>query len=134
MRELSFAVSGFLVASLVPAVLIAAFTPLSGKYDIENIQASFLFAWIWCLSFVLVLGVPAFLLLRRYRPGHWFLVMLVGGLLGVFVSILVRLPSGPPLSDFVSTVPLAAMSSLVFYAIWREGLPRSSPPATGTSQ
>lgn len=117
------AAAGFLVAPVVPAVAFSLLYPLAG-FEIISILASFAVYYPYSATAVLLLGLPAFLALRPFRPGNWWSVMSVGFLLGVLVAIILRLPSTilHP-EDFIVTGPIAAISALVFWLIWKRGAP-----------
>jgi hypothetical protein len=120
LREVKFAALGFLAASAVPPALMAVASPLSGERDIVSVAGSFAVAYPFSAFFVVVLGLPAFLILQRFRPGRWWSVLIVGFLLGGPVAIAVR--GHLYLPDLWIDGPLAAASALVFWLIWRRGL------------
>ncbi|WP_395020838.1 hypothetical protein [Dongia sp.] len=117
-RELVAIAVGFVVAAAVPPALMVYGSPLNGDRAMSSIEG-FLVVYLFALSFVVVLGVPAFLLLRPFRPGHWWSVAAAGGLLGICASALFRL-SWPGPSDFMMGY-LGGLTTLVFWLIWAIG-------------
>jgi hypothetical protein len=128
MKETDAALIGFGTASVVPAAVMissmAISLPLSGWYDIGDILGTFALLYMFSLMATVFLGVPAFLLLRPFRPGHWWSVLAAGFILGVIVTVILRLPGQPDPHDFITYGPLGALTVLVFWLIWR----RSAPP------
>ena len=124
MREGVAAAVGFFAASIFPAVVLSVAAPLDGKLSISSAAISFVVAYPFSAAFALLLGIPTFLLLRRFGPGTWWAVLAIGFVLGILVSIMVRLPSQPNPHDFLVDGPLAAGSALVFWLIWRRGARR----------
>ena len=112
---------GFLAAAIIPAAVLSVVAPLSGKLSVSSALGSFLGFFPFSAAAVIVFGMPAYLLLRRFGPGNWWSVLAVGFLLGVPVAIALRLPGRPDFRDFLTTGPLAAASTLVFWLIWRRG-------------
>jgi len=119
MRETTAAIVGFLVASIIPGATISALWPIDGTHRIGSILSTFAVAYPFSVVAVIFLGLPAFLLLRPFRPGHWWSVLAVGFLLGAMVSVIVRLPSVPNFSDFFRYGPIGALAAYVFWLIWK---------------
>jgi hypothetical protein len=117
-RELIATFVGFVVAAAIPAGIVVSDPP--GRYE-DFSMGWFAVVYAFSFGFVAILGVPAFLLLRPFGPGHWWSVASAGTLLGLGVSSLFRLPSGPDWHDFVMTGPLSGLSALTFWLIWRYG-------------
>ena len=95
MRQSTATVIGFVAASIFPAAMLSLWAPLSGKLSVGSVVGSFVVAYPFSAVFTVLFGLPAFLLLRRLRPGRWWSVLAVGFLLGIPVGIVIRLP-GPP--------------------------------------
>jgi hypothetical protein len=122
MRESVAAVVGFVAASVFPPVVLSFGWPLSGRFDIVSAAIGVVVLYPFSAAFTFLLGVPAFLLLRRFAPGRWWAVLAVGFVLGILVSIAMRLPSRPDPRDFLVDGPLAAGSALIFWLIWRRSV------------
>ena len=121
MRESAAAAVGFLAASIFPAAVLSVMAPLNGELSISSAAVTFLAAYPFSAAFTFLFGIPTFLLLRRFGPGKWWSVLVVGFLLGALVSVVVRLPGRPNPHDILLDGPLAAGSALVFWLIWRRG-------------
>ena len=121
MRQGTATVIGFVAASILPAAMLSVWAPLSGTPSIASVAASFVVAYPFSAGFTLLLGLPAFLFLRRFAPGRWWSVLAVGFLLGIPVGIIIRLPGPPNPNDMLVHGPLAAGSTLLFWLIWRLG-------------
>src|SRR5262245_49447155 len=94
-RELVAIVIGLLVAAIVPVLIIGISSLFDGDYKPGSpIAAPLLIFFAFSLLFVIVLGMPAFLVLRPFRPGHWWSVAAAGVLLGVVPDALMQ--SGVP--------------------------------------
>ena len=125
MKETNAALIGFGVASVVPPAVMAIGSPLSGYYDIGSILGTFAIACPFSLMATMFLGVPAFFLLRPFRPGHWWSVLAAGFILGVMVAVILRLPGPPNPHDFIPYGPIGALTVLVFWLIWRRSTPET---------
>jgi hypothetical protein len=119
LREVKFAALGFLAAAAIPPVVLAIMSPLGDKLSIASAAGTMVVVFPFSAVAVLALGLPVFLLLRRFRPGTWWSVLIVGFLLGVPVAIAVR--GHLYLRDLLIDAPLAAASALVFWLIWKRG-------------
>lgn len=120
--EIGSALAGFGVAAVLPAVVMGLVWPLSGAHDLRSIAGTMIVALPFSIMAVLLFGVPAFFLLRRFRPGRWWAAALVGLVLGIFVACALRLPNFPDPQMFLTMGPLGALSAVVFWSIWRLGL------------
>jgi hypothetical protein len=81
----------------------------------------FAIAYVFAIGFVSILGVPAFLLLRPLRPGHWWSVGAAGMLLGFGVALLVGSFNVPEFRELMVTGALGGLSAIVFWLVWRLG-------------
>jgi hypothetical protein len=121
MTRTTATVLGFVAASIFPAAVLSVSSPLGGKLTIGSVAVSFFVSYPFSAAFTLLFGLPAFLLLRRFGSGRWWSVLGVGFLLGIPVTIAIRLPHSPNLNDLLINGPLAAGSTLLFWWIWRRG-------------
>jgi hypothetical protein len=116
--EAAFAALGFFAAAAVPAMVLSVLWPLDGHRRLVSIVLSFVIVYPFSAILTVGLGLPAFLLLRPFRPGHWWSVLAAGFLLGVLASIIIRLPGSPNPHDFLVDGPAGALAALAFWAIW----------------
>jgi hypothetical protein len=105
---------GLIGAAAVPAAFLSAL-------DLRW----FMIFYIYSLIFVVVLGIPAFFILRPFRPGHWWSVMSAGGLLGVGAELLFRFQSRPYIPELLTFAGLGSASALVFWLIWVDSISRA---------
>lgn len=118
MRESAVAILGLIVASAVPPAILALTAPLGGELSVGSAVATFEVTYPFSAAAVIVLGLPAFFLLRPFAPGQWWSVFTVGFLLGIVVAIILRLPNLPDPHDFIELGPIGAASALSFWRIW----------------
>ena len=111
----------FLAASLLPPIVMALSSPLSGKLSVQGFLGDVMLLYPFSLFAILVLGLPTFLLLRRFAPGRWWWVMPTGFALGMCVAVVIGLPNFPRASGLLQMGLLGAGSALVFWLIWRRG-------------
>ena len=123
MREVFAIVVGFIVASIVPMAGLSVVTLVEGVYSVGEIAPWFLVLYPFSAAATVLLGLPAFLLLRPFRPGHWWSVSIAGLLLGILVAIILRLPHRPNPHDFPLYGALGALATLAFWGIWRRAAP-----------
>ena len=119
MTEGRAAVLGFLVASVIPPAVMSLLWPLSGELTLRDFVGSFLIFYPFSALFIAVLGVPAFLVLRRFGPGNWWSVAIVGSLLGAGVAVVLDGQLVP--NDLLVACPIATVTVMVFWLIWKQG-------------
>ena len=122
LHELRAALAGFFVASILPALVLGIGWPLSGDLNLKSSAVTTLVTLPFTSLFVLLLGVPAFLILRQFRPGAWWSVALVGLILGVVTAYLLRLPGVPSFETVMLDGLLGVLSALSFWLIWKSSL------------
>jgi hypothetical protein len=120
---------GFIVASMLPATYLAIGYPISGERDLSSIVGSFLVIHFFVSLATLLLGVPAYLALRRLRLIRWWSATFGGALIGAAAlqSVVSRGHFEPAM--VLRYAMLGAAAGLVFWAIWRSGRPQSSSDA-----
>jgi hypothetical protein len=120
-REAAAATIGFFLAAAVPICVSGTFVFLEGSEKTGRILEWSLLLYPFSLGFVIILGLPAFLALRPFRPGHWWSVGAAGMLLGLGVGAILRLPNPPLLQELMTTAPLGGLAAIVFWLVWRYG-------------
>jgi hypothetical protein len=118
MTELKRAVLGFLVATTIPAAVLSIFWPLGGEHRIDAILGSFAVAYPFSAGFTISLGLPAFLVLRPFRPGNWWSAVVVGIILGAVVAMLIRRGHLFP-EDLANFCAIGGLTAFVFWLIWK---------------
>lgn len=118
MRKRIATILGFLIAPLFAAIaLIIIGAAKSGDHDLLDTSAIFwvaIFYW-YTLGATLVIGLPAYLLLKYFNKVTWWSAIL-GGLLSGAVMMLVFNNALNPL-----VIVIGGLSGLVFWLIWRQG-------------
>ncbi|MCB0188460.1 MAG: hypothetical protein KDE31_29520 [Caldilineaceae bacterium] len=120
-REILVTIVGFVVASIIPAAVLSIRWPIDGMYKVESIVVSFAIAYPFSAAATVLLGLPAFFVLKPFRPGRWWAALAVGFVIGVVVAITVQLPSISDLKVLPIYGSLGAVSALVFWLIWKCG-------------
>ena len=144
-----------LIAALVPLALLAvlaliawAVDPSAGYASVEGMVMVAVAVTLVAGAVVFLLGVPAFLLLRRWRRDNWWTMALAGALLGSLLALWMRWPRTMPgwgsqenwhgqyVHTYIDGEPtryawfklveamgayalLGMATALVFYAVWR---------------
>jgi len=109
---------GFLAASVLPSFYLSLVSPLGDERSLQAFLGTFVVTYPFSVAAVAVLGGPSFVLLRRFKPGHWWSVAAAGFLLGAAVGVIMRLPNKPNPHDIFDLGPLGAASALSFWWIW----------------
>tara|TARA_R110000868_G_scaffold2809_2_gene19366 strand:- start:2337 stop:2750 length:414 start_codon:yes stop_codon:yes gene_type:complete len=122
--EIGRTAGGFVIAALLPAFILGVIVPFD-NWSLRRFTMVFLIILPFSAAATLAVGLPAFLILRPFRPGHWWSVSLAGFGLGVLVAIAMRLPGPPDPHDFLIIGPLAMLSTLAFWRIWKTALPQT---------
>jgi hypothetical protein len=125
-RELVAIAIGLLVAAVVPVLILAISGLFNGDYALGPMAVPLLIVFVFSSMFACLLGMPAFLVLRPFRPGHWWSVAAAGMLLGAGADALFRL-GVPNLNDMVPVTVFGGASALAFWLIWRRAAPPPRP-------
>ena len=120
MREIISVVVGLLVAAFIPSAVLAIISPLFFDYSVTSIWYFFVIYYMYSLIFVVVFGLPAFLLLRPFRPARLWFVTAIGFGLGIMVPFALQGIGGQdiPLRDFLIAGVLGSGSAVAFWLIW----------------
>jgi hypothetical protein len=123
-------VIGFFVAPLVAAIGVSfggALRDGATQFSLAEVLVWTLILYFYALVASVVLGLPAYLILRRIRAIRWWSTALAGFVIGSVVISLVDprragvFAAEPSLGFLWSTV--GALSSFTFWVIWRRGHP-----------
>lgn len=115
---------GLISAAAVPAVFLAMQSSPGREFEVSVVAVWFAILYPYSFVFVVLLGLPAFFLLRPFRPGHWWSVMSAGGLLGAAAEWLVRIQGRLYVPELLTFGGLGSASALVFWLIWIGSLPK----------
>jgi hypothetical protein len=114
--------AGFLAAAAFVSIALPSLMLIgSGDFDLEFALKGPVGFFPFVLIVVVVFGVPTFLLLRRFKPGHWSMPLAAGAFLGVLLLLTLDLVLGgesTPLFVLI-IVLLSAASAFVFWLVWR---------------
>jgi len=128
---------GFALASAIPALILATLAVISqpsnraeGLLEAALLLAtSFLVFFPYSAFFTLLLGVPAFLICRRFGFVTWWAALIGGILVGIVVSVIERRTNQPYTPTLLRYVPAAAIAALAFWFVWRPGRDQQRNPA-----
>ena len=124
MKEPAAVVVGIAVVPVIPAatlVAIAILYPVGGNSVVEwspyTISMIFLAIYLFCLSPMILLGLPASLVGRYFKLVRWWSALIVGCSPGALMAVLIPLYGGGTY-DFLLNEIIGAASGLVFWAVW----------------
>lgn len=114
------AILATLAAPLGPAFLGALMTPLGDgpiNTDLTSVLGQTLVAYPFVLVLGNIVGLPLFLVFRRYDLARWWSAALSGAIAGAFWVGVITLRF--ELRNFVLLGIEGALAGLTFWAIWR---------------
>lgn len=112
-------------------LLAAGLGPLVGGSLYELVQGSFfssgpgtllgmgLIIYPFTVLLVGLIGLPVFLLARRYRLARWWTALAAGTIGGAAVALLLALPGTPRPQHLLMFSMQGATSALLFFITWR---------------
>ena len=68
--EIIVSIIGFVIASIIPAMIFAVASAIVNNHGLGWIEIDLVFYFPFSTAFTILLGLPTFLLLRPFRPGH----------------------------------------------------------------
>ncbi len=106
---------GFLTAPLITAIAFVALAMTSGVHDLFDVLTLVWGAifYFYALAVSLIIGLPAYLILRRFDKVTWWSAVLVGMFSAVIFVIFGYM-------DRV-VILVGGLSGLVFWLIWKQG-------------
>jgi len=115
-------VAGFVIAPLVPVTIMGAINPPTGQHDLGLFFLIAAIIYVNAGVFMLIFGIPTYLLLRRWGVMRWWSVAMVGLAVGAFVGGVYRLPFYPSCGQSVLIQGFAcALAGIAFWLVWRLG-------------
>lgn len=121
MKKITATILGFAGAPIIPAIYGAFTTPIARDFEMLRQVPLVLMFYVFALPFIVVFGVPAFLLARYLRLVRWWSAVAVGITIGAIVAILVAIQGTIDIQDFIIFCPLGGASGLTFWLIWKQG-------------
>ena len=121
LKEAGLALVGFIVAPVFPAAAFSLFSYGVGVLRFASWPDLFVTGYVYALAFSVIFGLPAFLILRPFRPGHWWSVAAAGFLLGTLVLFILGGPRLPEPDACLLMGSATALSTLAFWSIWKLG-------------
>lgn len=129
MTKRSATIIGFLVASAIPALQLVVLAlvaelnsrPLAFSEALLFVGVSLAVFYPYSLLFTALLGVPAFLFCRKLGGVTWWSALVTGALAGLLVSVFARSGRQPSVEELLKYVPVAAISAIAFWWIWKQG-------------
>jgi len=109
----------FLAASVVPATYMAIAFPLSGEREPGSILGTFIVVYYFSALATGLVGLPAFLLLSKFRLVTWWSSLSGGALAGAIT--LFAILGGVETTPALRFVALGSVSGLAFWFVWKSG-------------
>jgi hypothetical protein len=121
MKRSTASIIGFLVAPLVPVVVMGALDPPHIQWSVLYFAIAAI-VYANALATMLMVGVPTYFLFRRWSLIQWWSVPIVGFVVGGCVGYLYRLPfRQTPTESALIQGGCCALAGFVFWLIWRIG-------------
>lgn len=114
------AAASFLTAAAFASIALTALTLIGvGSFNLGFALTAPVIFFPFALVAVVVLGIPTFLLMRPLAPGTWWMAVFAGLVLGIVLRGILLLILQASLD--VPIELLTALSTLVFWLVWRWG-------------
>lgn len=124
MKEPTAVVTGILIAPVIPAVtmvVISVLHPITPTSDLTTAASALLVSYLYSLSAAVVIGLPAFLVLRYLRLVYWWTALAVGCGIGALMSAILPLRGRGSIGSALLAYSIGAAAALVFWIIWEWG-------------
>jgi hypothetical protein len=115
---------GFLAASVVPAILMAIFAPLTNDRSFFTHVITFTVAYPFSAIAAALLGAPLYLLLHRFKLIFWWTAVIAGAAVGVAMVRMITIGGHLDLLTALRFAIMGAVSGFVFWLFWRMGSER----------
>lgn len=134
MKEATSTVLGFLAAPVVAGILFAVFGWIIDHSEVQTagyISVMFLIGLLFSAVATVVIGVPAFILLRRFGLVRWWSALATGFTIGAMIGIIQIWPSlnllpqamwvGYVMRNFIGLGVIGAVAAFTFWMVWAQG-------------
>jgi hypothetical protein len=128
-REAIHIFIGLLISSFLSTIAIFVLITTNYKISLQSLFSAFVLLYGIYLIVATLFGFPAFLLLRRFRPGRWWSVLPVGFFLGMLAGATLGWPGRPYPKGLLAAGLLGALTTFIFWRIWRRG---ATDPESGS--
>ena len=112
MKKRTATVASFVVAPLVAAIALSAMETVSTDRLVDILEWTLIF-YISILVLTLLIGLPAFMLMKRFDKVTWWSASLTGIISGTVMCIL---------GLSLSVIVVGGLNGLVFWLIWKQGV------------
>ena len=109
----------FAAATLLPAAFQAVVFPLSGNRDLQSVLGTFFVASYIAAASMILLGVPAYIVLKRFGLVTWWSAVSWGAVAGMLVILAIE-SSFEPASQLRFAL-LGGITGFLFWVIWKRG-------------
>ena len=118
MRKLTAGALGFVIAPVVPALIVVA--RMAHDLKLGFYAPAVLAMYVPAAFFTLLFGLPMFLLFLRFRLIRWWTVLASGFAIGGIVALILQSPNFFPIEIFWTA--LAGMAgAFCFWICWQLG-------------
>jgi hypothetical protein len=112
-------VLGFVATSLLPSAYLAVTYPLSADRSFQSVLGWFVVFYFFAAAATVLLGVPAYLILKKFNLVVWWSALGYGTVAGALVSFAVAPNSDP--AGHQEFAMLGGVAGLLFWVIRRAG-------------
>ena len=116
-KRIAATVVAFLLAPLVPPMVLAILSPL--VTDIGSFLKWTSIFYFYSALATTIFGIPVFLALRQFKLINVWTAILSGFFIGLVVAVCLHFPPLP--AEAIRMAVLGAIATFVFWAIWRTG-------------
>jgi hypothetical protein len=113
MKKYTATIIGFLIAPLVAAVAWSSLGAVSQELNLKAIPAWTLIFYFYILCATFIVGLPAYLLMKRFDKVTWWSATLTGIISGAVMKLIFTMS--------LSVIVIGGLNGFVFWVIWRWG-------------
>ena len=121
MTKTTATILGFITVPIIPGVFIALGGRIFDRKQLLPVSLMLIGAYLLPALFAALLGVPSFLLLRRFGLIRPWSTAVVGFCIGDIFAVIVRLPISANARDLIAYGAAGALSAFIFWLTWKLG-------------